>query len=47
MNPSNGAPRVALLVNLVAPYRVAFYDEIARYLDLAVLYSGHEDNRVG
>ena len=47
MNPSNGAPRVALLVNLVAPYRVAFYDEIARYLDLAVLYSGHEDNRIG
>ncbi len=40
-------PRVALLVNLVAPYRVAFYDEIARYVDLDVLYSGHEDNRIG
>ena len=41
------APRVALLVNLVAPYRVALYDEIARYVDLEVLFSGHEDNRVG
>ncbi len=40
-------PRVALLVNLVAPYRVALYDEIARYVDLEVLFSGHEDNRVG
>jgi glycosyltransferase involved in cell wall biosynthesis len=40
-------PRVALLVNLVAPYRVSLYDEIARYLDLEVLYSGHEDNRPG
>ena len=40
-------PRVALLVNLVAPYRVVLYDEIARAVDLTVLYSGHEDNRVG
>ena len=47
MTGRDRAPRVALLVNMVAPYRVALYDEIARYLDLDVLYSGHEDNRVG
>ncbi len=41
------SPRVALLTNLVAPYRVALYDEIARYLELEVLFSGHEDNRTG
>ncbi|MFN0181699.1 MAG: glycosyltransferase [Gemmatimonadales bacterium] len=47
MTPGGQRPRVALLVNLVAPYRVALYDEMARAVDLTVLYSGHEDNRVG
>ncbi len=47
MSGQDRVPRMALLVNLVAPYRVAFYDEIARHVDLDVLYSGHEDNRIG
>jgi glycosyltransferase involved in cell wall biosynthesis len=38
-------PRVALLTNIVAPYRVPVYREIGRTLDLLVFTAGQEDNR--
>lgn len=38
-------PRVALLVNLVAPYRLPVYRRLSRRFDLYVLCSGREGNR--
>lgn len=38
-------PRIALLINLLAPYRVCVYDEIAKEADLRVFLSGSESNR--
>jgi glycosyltransferase involved in cell wall biosynthesis len=38
-------PRVTLLVNMVAPYRVPVYREIAKAFRLTLLYAGGEDNR--
>ena len=37
--------KVALLTNIVAPYRVSVYEALAERLDLLVLYSGTESNR--
>lgn len=40
------APRkVAVLTNILAPYRVPIYQRLAAHFDLTVLYSGHEPNR--
>src|SRR5258708_1169695 len=38
-------PRIALLVNLVAPSRVGLYEHLARTLDLTILHGGLEWNR--
>ena len=38
-------PRLALLVNLIAPYRVALYRALGEAFDLAIFYGGHESNR--
>ena len=38
-------PKVALLVNVVAPYRVPIYEALARSFRLTLLYGGGEDNR--
>jgi glycosyltransferase involved in cell wall biosynthesis len=37
--------RVALLTNIVAPYRVPVYRRIGEVFDLRVFYSGEEENR--
>lgn len=37
--------KIALLINLLAPYRVPVYDEIAKRADLSVFLSGSESNR--
>ena len=38
-------PRIALLVNLVAPSRVGVYERLAKRLDLVILHGGTEKNR--
>lgn len=38
-------PRVAVLLNLVAPYRAALFDRLSKAWDLHVLWTGWEDNR--
>jgi glycosyltransferase involved in cell wall biosynthesis len=38
-------PRIALLVNLVAPSRVALYERLASALDLVILHGNMEANR--
>src|ERR1700756_1321631 len=38
-------PRTALLVNLVAPSRVALYERLASALDLNILHGNMEANR--
>jgi glycosyltransferase involved in cell wall biosynthesis len=38
-------PRVAFLVNFVAPARVAVYERLAATLDLVILHGGMESNR--
>lgn len=38
-------PRVAILLNLVAPYRAALFDHLSNAWDLHVLWTGWEDNR--
>lgn len=43
--PGGGRPRLALLVNVVAPYRVPVYRAIAAHFDTHVLVSGTEGNR--
>lgn len=40
-----GAGRVALLTNIVAPYRVPVYRMLGEVFDLRVFYSGDEENR--
>lgn len=37
--------RVALLTNIVAPYRVPVYRRVGEGLDLRIFYSGEEENR--
>lgn len=46
-NFSDGPPaiRLALLTNMIAPYRVPLYNALARRFSLHLLYSGREDNR--
>jgi glycosyltransferase involved in cell wall biosynthesis len=38
-------PKLALLVNIVAPYRVPVYEAIGERLDFRIFYSGSESNR--
>ncbi len=38
-------PRLALLTNVLSPYRVPVYERIAEVFDLTVVLSGREDNR--
>jgi glycosyltransferase involved in cell wall biosynthesis len=38
-------PRIALLVNIVAPSRVRLYEHLAAALDLTILHGGAERNR--
>jgi glycosyltransferase involved in cell wall biosynthesis len=38
-------PRIALLVNLIAPSRVALYERLAAALDLSILHGDMESNR--
>lgn len=46
MTPHAPRPRrLALLTNVVAPYRVPIYERLACHFDLSVLYSGVESNR--
>ncbi len=45
MPSSNGAPTVAVLTNIVAPYRVPIYQRMAARFAVEVLLSGSETNR--
>jgi glycosyltransferase involved in cell wall biosynthesis len=45
MAPTRGARRLAVLTNMLAPYRLPIYQRLADHFDLTVLYSGHEPNR--
>ncbi len=38
-------PRIAILVNIIAPYRVPIYRALARWFDVAIFISGFEQNR--
>lgn len=38
--------KVALLLNIIAPYRVPVYERIAREFDLRIIITGMEDNRM-
>jgi glycosyltransferase involved in cell wall biosynthesis len=38
-------PKVAILVNMVAPYRVRLFEHLATEFDLSILYGGMESNR--
>jgi glycosyltransferase involved in cell wall biosynthesis len=38
-------PKVALLVNIVAPYRVPVYEALGEQFDVRIFYSGSESNR--
>lgn len=38
-------PKLALLTNIVAPYRLPIYTKLAEHFELLVLTSGEEDNR--
>ncbi len=40
------ARRLAVLTNILAPYRLPIYQRLAEHFDLTVLYSGREPNRV-
>ena len=40
-----GARRLAVLTNILAPYRLPIYRRLAEHFDLTILYSGHEPNR--
>jgi glycosyltransferase involved in cell wall biosynthesis len=40
-----GRPKVALLTNIVAPYRVPVYDVLGERFEMLILYSGSESNR--
>ncbi len=42
---ADARPRVTLLVNVVAPYRVPVYRALARAFRLTLCYAGGEDNR--
>jgi glycosyltransferase involved in cell wall biosynthesis len=42
---NNGRLKVALMVNLVAPSRVALYSGLAEHFDLLLLHGGTESNR--
>src|SRR5207245_787742 len=45
MLPARRARRLAVLTNILAPYRLPIYHRLAEHFDLTVLYSGHEPNR--
>ncbi len=40
-------PRIAILTNMVAPYRAPLYAALARWFDVTVLVGQHEPNRPG
>jgi glycosyltransferase involved in cell wall biosynthesis len=44
-SPARKARRLAVLTNILAPYRLPIYHRLAEHFDLTVLYSGHEPNR--
>jgi glycosyltransferase involved in cell wall biosynthesis len=44
LSPPRGH-RLAVLTNILAPYRLPIYRRLAEHFDLTVLYSGHEPNR--
>jgi glycosyltransferase involved in cell wall biosynthesis len=44
-NMINQKPRVALLVNLIAPYRAPVYTRLAEFFDLFILHGRTETNR--
>ncbi|MGA7245557.1 MAG: glycosyltransferase [Terracidiphilus sp.] len=44
-DPDISKPRLALLVNMVAPYRVPVYSRLAEFFDLHVLHGKMEGNR--
>ena len=39
-----GLKRVLFLTNFASPYRVHFFDELAKYMDVTVLYSDRVDD---
>jgi glycosyltransferase involved in cell wall biosynthesis len=45
MKPEQGKRRIALLVNIIAPYRLPVYQAIGSFFDLAIFYAGQEQNR--
>lgn len=45
MLPARATRRLAVLTNMLAPYRLPIYLRLAEHFDLTVLYSGHEPNR--
>ncbi len=38
-------PRLAILTNIISPYRIPVYRELAKKFDVAVFVSGNEANR--
>jgi len=45
MNSKQRQYKVALLVNIIAPYRIPIYQAIGSYFNLAIFYAGQEQNR--
>lgn len=45
MKPEQRKYKVALLVNIIAPYRLPVYKAIGSFFDLAIFYGGQEQNR--
>lgn len=45
MNPARSKLKLALLTNMIAPYRLPLYSILANEFDLLVLYGGKEANR--
>jgi glycosyltransferase involved in cell wall biosynthesis len=45
MNMSNTKRKVSLLINLIAPARLAVYSGLAEHFDLQILHAGMESNR--
>jgi glycosyltransferase involved in cell wall biosynthesis len=45
VNGSIGRPKVAVLTNILAPYRLPVFQRLAERFEVTVLYSGEESNR--